>query len=49
MQALIDAKDIRWSKEQNGHESAPEYGLYSHNKEAMTSIASSLPILEPGA
>ncbi|HHF3033206.1 TPA: acid phosphatase [Vibrio diabolicus] len=39
---------IRWSKEQNGHESAPEYGLYSHNKEAMTSIASSLPILEPG-
>ncbi|HHF2966434.1 acid phosphatase [Vibrio alginolyticus] len=39
---------IRWSKEQNGHESAPEYGLYSNSKEAMTSIASSLPILEPG-
>ncbi|TNZ83298.1 acid phosphatase [Vibrio parahaemolyticus] len=39
---------IHWSKEQNGHESAPEYGLYSHNKEVMTSIAASLPILEPG-
>ncbi|MDF4706629.1 acid phosphatase, partial [Vibrio parahaemolyticus] len=39
---------IHWSKEQNGHESAPEYGLYSHNKEVMASIAASLPILEPG-